>query len=221
MAPTPEFGRAKRLLWRLLWGPARIIGAVVFRVDLRRETTLPSGPVVFAPNHLAHPDPPFVGLAVRRPLRFMALDELYGHSRILDATFSLFGAIPLPRTRYPLSAMRTALHHLETGGAVGVFPEGRRVGAWGDAHPKRGAAWLAMRTGAALVPVAIWGTQHAMPLDSFRLRPARIAVRVGPPIHPDEYLDHVDPLAAMMETWRRWVDAQIHDMSDDDANRSD
>ena len=213
LAPIPEFSTAKQRLWRILWYPVRLIAAVVFKLRLELEAPIPPGPVIFTPNHFAHPDPPFVGLAVRRPLRFLALDELWGHSAVLDSLFRLFGAIPLPRAKYPLSAMRVALTHLESGGSVGVFPEGRRVVRWGDEPPRRGAAWLALRTGAIIVPVAVWGTQDTMPLGSLRLRPAAVSVTVGAPIDPDTFLDCEDPLSAIMEVWRRSIDTHLAAMA--------
>ncbi len=210
----PEFGWAKRLLWRLLWYPARLVGALVFNLDLRKEAPIPRGPLVVAPNHFAHPDPPFVGLGVKRPMRFLALDELWGNVPMMDRVFRLLGAIPLPRTRYPVSAMRAALAHLESGGAVGVFPEGRRVTFWGEEEPRKGAAWLALRTGAQIVPVAVWGTQDTMPLGTLTLRPAKVWVRVGAPINSDDFLDYEDPLTAIMGAWQTWIGTQLTEMAE-------
>lgn len=214
MAQIPDFGPGRQLLWRTSWYPAKLVAALAFRADVTHEAPVPDGPVVVAPNHFAHPDPAFVGLAVRRPTRFLALDELWGNASILDRIFQMFGAIPLPRTRYPLSAMRTALAHLESGGAVGVFPEGRRVEQWGDEQPRRGAAWLALRTGALIVPVAVWGTQNTMPLGTLKLKAAPVWVRVGAPINPDDYLDREDPIAAIMETWRAWMDSRLTELAE-------
>ena len=121
---------------------------MAFPYRATRRGRVPSGPIVVAINHLSHVDPPIAGLAIRRPTRFLALDELWGNAWILDRLFRVFGAIPLPRTgRRPVAAIRAALRELERGGSVGVFPEGRRVQVWGDAELKRGAAWLSVRTG--------------------------------------------------------------------------
>ncbi len=51
-----------------------------------------------------------------------------------------------------------------------------------------------------------------MPLDSLKLRPAPVWVRVGRPINPDEYLDHDDPMGAIMEAWRRWMDSRLGEL---------
>ncbi len=185
------------MLWQICRPPARVLAAG-FPYSAVERCSPPAGPYVAAANHLSHLDPPIAGLALRRPVRFLALDELWGHSMILDRIFGLFGAIPMPREgRPPVGAMREALRILATGEIVCVFPEGRRVRRWGDAPLARGAAWLAVQAGVPVVPVAISGTQHAMPLDSMRIRRAPIRVVVGCPIDPGGFVGCPDPVGAL------------------------
>ena len=138
--PTTLEGLPFRMLWRLSWPVARVL-ATWFPYSAVERCRTPTGPYVAVINHLSHLDPPIAGLALRRPVRFLALDELWGNAMILDWIFNLFGAIPFPREgRYPVEALKEALGHLESGGIVGVFPEGRRVRNWGEAPVARGAA---------------------------------------------------------------------------------
>jgi len=162
---------------------------------------LPAGPVVVAANHLSHVDPVVVTMAVERPVRFLALDELFGHHTAFDTLLLWLGSIPLTRTGIPLSAMRTALVELAAGGAVAMFPEGRRVAAWGDEWPRRGAAWLSVRSGAPLVPVAITGSGGVMGLEDKKLQRHPVSVTRGEPLHPDEFRNLDDPVTAMTEEW--------------------
>ena len=213
MDPIPEFGTLRRVLWRLSWPIARLL-AFWFPYSVVRRAPLPNGPYVAAINHLSLLDPPLAGLALKRPMRFLALDELWGNAWILDRMFRAYGAIPLPRERrYPIAALRAALAELASGGAVGVFPEGRRVSEWGDVPLKRGAAWLSMRTGALLVPVAVWGTQNAMPAERMRIRRAPITVVVGEPIDPASFAAHANPLVAMTEAWRSAIHRELTALS--------
>ena len=201
--------RSDRVLWAACRPPARAAAAWFPYSEERREPP-PDGPWVAAVNHLSHLDPVMAGMALRRPVRFLALDELWGESPLLDAAFRMFRAIPLPREgRYPIGALREALRHLGSGGAVGMFPEGRRVRRWGEVPLARGAAWLALRAGVPIVPVAVWGTQHAMPIDRLRLRRAPIRVTVGAAVRPEGFTDRKDPAGAMTEAVRAVLDREI------------
>jgi len=180
-------------------------------LDLEVTGTMPAGgPVVVAANHLSHLDPIVVTSAADRPIRFLAVDELFGRSRLFDATvIGFFAAIPLDRDGIPVQALRAAIDELDAGGAVGVFPEGRRVDRWGDATPKRGAAWLAWASGALLVPVAVAGSETILAPSHRGLGRASVRVWIEPPLDWTGYVDRVDPLGAMMEDWRSAIDRRL------------
>lgn len=191
------------------WPPARLL-TLVFPVKYVRRSRPPRGPFVAAINHLSHVDPPLACVAAIRPTRMLALDELWGNSRIIDWLFGTYGVIALPREdRRPIGAVRAALRELDAGGSVGLFPEARRVESWGDAELKRGAAWLAVKSGAKLVPMAVWGTQNAMPLDSLKLRRARIEFVICEPLDPADFAGEDDPIGALTEAWRLAIDAEM------------
>jgi 1-acyl-sn-glycerol-3-phosphate acyltransferase len=212
----PDFGLGVRAAWYGAWPLARVIAAVGFSFTVEHRAPQPRGPLVIAANHHSHLDPPVLGLAVARPMRFLALDELWGNSVALDFVFRAFRVVPLSRTAYPLAAMRTALQHLAAGGRLGVFPEGRRAVTWGETTPKRGAAWLALRTGVPLLPVAIGGTDRAMPPElPMRLHRAPIRVVIGRPLDPDTFRSDHDPAGALTEAWRRQVDEELRHLATD------
>jgi 1-acyl-sn-glycerol-3-phosphate acyltransferase len=150
-----------------------------------------------------------VSLAVRRPIRYLALDELYGRSELFDWLTLWLGAIPLPRAAPPLGALRLALAELDAGGTVGLYPEGMRVWVWGEAVPKRGAAWLARRGGVPLLPVAVAGSEEALGRGTTRVSRQAIHVVVGEPIFPADFAGVPDPLGAMTAEWRRRVDGAL------------
>ena len=116
---------------------------------------------------------------------------------------------------HPASSHReSTLRHLEAGGIVGVFPEGRRVRDWGEAPVASGAAWLATRADVPIVPVAVWGTQHAMPLDGMRIRRAPIRVVVGCPIEPSRF-EGSDGVRALTDAVFSVLDREIRSLSSD------
>ena len=181
--------------------------------DLKKFGDLPiPRPSVVAANHFSHLDPVIVGQTVG-PVRYLAVDELYGTWPSFDKLISHFGAIPMTRTAVPLQALRTAIDHLHAGGVIGVFPEGRRVWTWGELPPRRGAAWLAQRTGAPLVPVAIWGTQESMGRGATGIKRWPVKIEIGDAIDPADFGgERVAATWSMMAAWEQAVGAAIERM---------
>ncbi len=184
--------------WRWSFPPGLALSRLLFRLEVSGREYLPPGPVVLAANHLSHVDPPFVGAAARRPIKFMAAADLLGLNAGLDAIIPFYGAIPLPRVGVPLTAMKSALAHLAGGGTVGVFPEGRRTAHWGETRPREGGAWLALRAGVPLVPVAVMGTSEVMSLDANFPRPGKVRVAIGQPL---------EPMGSRRELTVRWAES--------------
>jgi 1-acyl-sn-glycerol-3-phosphate acyltransferase len=141
------------------------------------------GPVVVAANHVGIIDGPLMAIFAPRPVHALTKIEMFDGS--LGRFLMLTGQIPLDRFRADPLAVRTALRVLRDGGAVGVFPEGMR----GDGELKtfrRGSAYLAMVTGAAVVPLTFVGTRepggHS---DSLPPKRGTIDMVVGQPVRVD------------------------------------
>lgn len=144
------------------------------------------GPVVLAMNHRAFVDGPLVFGFTPRPVTCLVKVEAFtpGWGPVLRSA----GQVPIDRARVDVAPVRQCLQILNAGGVVGIFPEGAR----GDglvARIKDGAAYLALRTGATIVPVAFHGTDR---LGRGLHRP-EVAVVFGPPM-PVEQVDPHRPL---------------------------
>lgn len=151
-----------------------------FRVD-GREHEPATGPVVIVSNHLSDLDPLIVGSALKRRVGFMAKQELFEVPGV-RWWVSACGAFPVRRGEPDRQALRTAMHLLEGGGVLVMFPEGTRGTTRELRPPEPGAALLALRTGATVLPVAVIGSDEVMPRGSHRLRRATVRVRIGEPI---------------------------------------
>ena len=190
--------------------PNRALSSTFFDLEVEGAANLPSeGAVVIAANHFSHLDPPLLAVNLNRYIRFLAVDELFGDSRAFALLLEFFGTIPLDRDGYPVRAMREAIDCLNAGGAVGVFPEGRRVERWGEDAPKRGAAWLAWMTGAPLVPVAIVGTEHSLAPGQRAFRRTAVKIWIEKPIVWSDYETETDPTNTMMKDWYTAVDEHV------------
>lgn len=122
-----------------------------------------TGPMLLVANHLHNADPILLSIAFPRPVHFMAKKELFS-TPVVKWIIRRVGAFPVDRGRSDRGAIRHAEAALDQGIAVGMFPEGTRSlgGKLATAHP--GAAMLAQRSGALVVPVAILGFER-LPLD--------------------------------------------------------
>lgn len=161
---------------------ARVALRVWFRIRVSGVEHVPSdGPAILASNHKNFLDPFFIGIATRRPVRFMAKTELFRGA--LGGLFLRLGAFPVRRGEADAQAIETARALLSAGGVVVVFPEGTRIenpDALGSAH--HGAGRLALETGAPIVPAAISGTSHLWRGSLPRVR--RVQLAFLPPVAP-------------------------------------
>lgn len=162
-----------------------------FRVD-GREYEPATGPVIVVSNHLSDLDPLVVGAALRRRVGFMAKHGLFQVPGV-RWWISACGAFPVRRGAPDRQALRTALGLLQRGGVLVMFPEGTRGRDRTLREPEPGAALLARRTGAALLPVAVLGTDVVLPRDAHRPRLGRITVRIGPPLFVTARTDEHEP----------------------------
>jgi 1-acyl-sn-glycerol-3-phosphate acyltransferase len=155
-----------------------------FRVRRRgREHLDIGGPVIVAPVHRSNLDTPLLSGMSRRRLRALSKESLFTN-RYFGAFLSALGAFPVRRGVADREAMREAVRMLEAGEQVVVFPEGTRQTGPRVETVFDGVSYLASRTGAAVVPVGIAGTEAAMTTGTRLPRPVRVAMVAGPPIRP-------------------------------------
>jgi 1-acyl-sn-glycerol-3-phosphate acyltransferase len=152
----------------------------VYRLEVRGLEHVPDeGPLVVTGNHESILDPFFLSAAISRPIRYLAKSELW-KVPLLPWWLESVEAIPIERGKSDAFAIAAAIVALEAGEVVGLFPEGgvMREGLW-----LRGAARMALATGAPLLPVRLLETRKALGKTSFGF--PRLAVLVGAPIVVD------------------------------------
>lgn len=157
------------MTYRLARATVGALAGLIWRLRVTGAERMPAGPVVVVANHESLLDPIFLGAAFRRPLRFVTKGELF--VRPVAWLLESLGGIRVERGRGDLAALARAEQALRAGHAVMLFPQGTTMPR-GERPWLRGAARLALATGAPILPVAIVDSEKA-------LRPAR--VRVGLP----------------------------------------
>ena len=176
-APKPSF--TYRLVSALVVFP--LFRGLFRGSTLGLEHVPKDGPLVVASNHGSHLDPPLLGHALGRPVAFMAKAELFAIP-LLGAVIRACGAYPVRRGASDREAIRTATAKLEEGWATGVFLDGTRQANGRVNKPLPGAALLAARSGAPLLPVAIVNSHRALGSGRIWPRLVPLQLRVGAPI---------------------------------------
>ena len=138
----------------------RLVFSTVWRRRVwGREHIPPRGALLFAANHASFADPPLVGSSVSRPLYFMAKEELF-RVPLFGWLIRHVNAFPIRRKEGDVGAFRTAQRILAAGGAMIMFPEGRRQKGGVLGKPKAGLGLLAVKSGTPVVPAYVHNTHR-------------------------------------------------------------
>lgn len=174
----------RRLLtWLFYYGNLAWVKALMLVVASKdvqgRENVPRKGPLILASNHLNNADPPVITTSVPRRISWLTKAEWF-KTPVIGWLFKMSGMIPVRRFEADLHALRQTLQLLKEGGCLGMFPEGTRskTKQLGEAEP--GSALLALRSGAPVLPVALWGTEDVK-LPLALLKRTRVHVRIGKP----------------------------------------
>ncbi len=189
------------------------------RVEVRGAENVPAhGPAVIVANHASFLDPPVVAMAVGRQIHFMARGGVLAVP-LLGGLLRRCGVFPVRPHSADRQAIRHAVGLLARGELLGIFPEGTRSGDGRLQQAEPGAALIAARANVPLIPVAIEGTQTAMPRNSRWIRRARIRVNIGQPILPAAEATERSRAAELAGISRRIME-QIETLLEESARRA-
>ncbi|MEJ3404527.1 lysophospholipid acyltransferase family protein [Rathayibacter sp. YIM 133350] len=181
--PRPGFLYAfcKALLWPLvmLYFRPRILG---------RRNVPRSGPVIFASNHLSFIDSIAIPIGAPRRLQFMAKSVYFEGTGVKGSVIRWFfrsiGVVPVERGAGAAGqeSLEIGTRILASGGAFALYPEGTRSLDGRLYKGRTGVAFLALSTGATVVPVGLRGTERIQPVGTNVPRPRRFTVAFGEPL---------------------------------------
>ena len=175
-----------KFLSRLILAP---LARLIFRPRIIGKTNVPkSGPVLIASNHLSFIDSVVITLVAPRSVSFLAKSSYFTGTGfrgwVSRVFFTSIGAIPVERGagHAAQDALDSGLRVLRSGGAFAIYPEGTRSLDGRIYKGRTGVAWLALTSGAPVVPVALTGTENLQPVGSRWPRLVRVTVEFGGPL---------------------------------------
>lgn len=165
------------MLYRIVRSILRLILVIFGRWQVTGKEHIPtSGPLVVVSNHLSYWDPILVGCALDRQVHFMAKAELFSYP-IFGSFMWAMGAFPIKRGQSDRNALRKAIHFLQEGEVLGVFPEGTRSKNGSLMPFKPGITMLAYKGQSPILPVAVVNSSKVFFGWFYPVR-----LHIGPPI---------------------------------------
>ena len=173
-------------LSRVVIGPAlRVMGRPKV-VGL--ENIPPAGPAILASNHLSFIDSMSLPLVVDRPVVFPAKAEYFAArgplGRLWAAYLRSTNQLQMDRegARSAQATLEAALDLLRAGELFGFYPEGTRSPDGRLYRGRSGIGYLALNSGAPVIPVAMMGTRKMLPPGAPLPRPTKVEIRIGKPL---------------------------------------
>lgn len=205
-------------LWRSAQLLAQNIFVFAFRYRVKGLDRLPPGGALWLLNHQSFIDPLVAGVALRRPISYLARHNLFDVpfvGWVLRNTY----VIPIRRDSAATESIRLACERLKQGYYVGIFPEGTRSRDGRLQELKPGFLAIARRANVPIVPVGIAGAGRVLPRGAMFIRPRTVRVVIGDVIDVDqvrelsqrgrenEFLEEIrSRLEAAMNEAANWVE---------------
>lgn len=165
--------------WHVTWFYCK----VWFRFRREGPCTVPSdGPVIIVANHTSSIDPLLLITATPHRVPAFLIAKEYSAVPVFGGLIRMLECIPVRRDGTDVAGTKAALRHLKAGKALGIFIEGRIARPGEVLSPKDGAALLALRTRAVVVPAHISGTVYDNHVGRSFFRRHRARVRFGEPL---------------------------------------
>lgn len=164
----------------------RLVFTLYNRLEIVGREFIPDYPVIVASNHASNIDPPLIGGAFPRRLRYLAKESLFKNP-VLGFLITSLGAIPVKREDRQSAGvvLKLLLEQLSRGESILLFPEGSRSKDGKMKPLEGGAAFLSVKSGIPILPVYIRGSHGVCPPGSSLPRPCKLRVSFAEPLSSD------------------------------------
>jgi 1-acyl-sn-glycerol-3-phosphate acyltransferase len=171
------------------------------RVHITGRENILAQPSIFMSNHVSNLDPPIMLPLLPFRTAFFIKRSLL-KIPLVGFAMRLAGFVPVDRDGRLESAresVQAANKVLASGVNVSTFPEGTRSRTGRLLPFKKGPFYLAMESGAPIIPISIWGSEHMMTKGSLRIKPGTAHLTFHPAVYPHQFANREQLAAAVRE----------------------
>ncbi len=190
LVALPQLTLARRFFRRFARLMLKLLKFLFLDVTITGMENFPrQGPALVVINHLGDADSVLLGATLPFMIEAMGKIELNDHW-FVGPVFRAYGIIWVHRGRPDRKAMRAALDGMSEGRIVLIAPEGRESVIGGLEEGSEGAAFLALKSGAPIVPIAMTGTENSVIFKNLkRLKRSQVSITVGKPFFLKQQVD--------------------------------
>ena len=208
VAPMSNSGR---MVHRSIRKVVSLLARSYFRLSVHGADRIPiDGPYLVIGVHRSNLDVFLIGAALpsEQILRCMGKESLWQHAW-MGSFLEKMGSFPVSRGQADRAALRCCEQALAHGDLLLMFPEGTRMSGPLITEVHEGPAWIACRYRVPVLPVALGGTEQALPPGAKFPRRVRVSVVIGEPLYPEVPLEGRVPRHSVTELSERMtVDLQ-------------
>lgn len=195
------------MLYAILYPICKFLFKLFFKLEIEGIENVPrEGGIIVVANHVSLLDPIILGVALNRPVYFMAKEELFKNP-VLGFVISRLNAFPVRRGSVDRRAIERGLALLREGKVLGMFPEGKRSKDGLLSEPHHGPTTFAYKTGAPILPAALIGTGEVLRKGSWMPRLRRVRVRIGKALSFTKPMGEKVEKTEIREASRKMMDA--------------
>lgn len=173
----------------------KLFSKIYFPCTFIGKENLPKkGGFIIASNHISYLDPVILGISCWRRFSYVAKDDLF-KNKLFSALLYQVGAFPIKRESADIGAVKETLRRLKSGCPIIIFPEGTRIAK--DKKPQPGIGLIAVKSGVAVIPAFIKGSDIALPPKAKFPKRYPVRVKLGQPIQlssQDSYLSMAEKI---------------------------
>ena len=212
LVALPKLTLSRRVFRIFGRGLAKLLTFYMLDAEINGLGNFPKqGPAIIVINHLGDADAVLLAGAIPRTIDAMGKIELNEHW-LAGPVLRAYGVIWVHRGKADRRAVRAALDGLSQGRMIALAPEGRQSIEGGLEEGTEGAAFLAMKSGAPIVPVAMTGTENEKVYNGKFWKRAKATLAIGKPFHLKKY----DDRQAMLREGTRQIMGSLAELLPDE-----